>query len=74
MLLAEWFVVCFSKILSFNRSEQDLRMGGSVSSPGATVKAEAHVGSSVPPQGCPMHQARQESKSIAKLWYSLIPV
>ncbi|MCJ8728612.1 hypothetical protein PDJAM_G00006330 [Pangasius djambal] len=36
-------------------------MGGSVSSPAATVNAEAHVGSSVPPQGCPMHQARQES-------------
>lgn len=47
-------------------------MGGSVSSANATVKAEAQFGSSVPPQGCPMHQARQESKSIAKLRYSLI--
>ncbi|KAF4088127.1 hypothetical protein AMELA_G00079400 [Ameiurus melas] len=41
-------------------------MGGSASSPAATVQAEAHFGSSVPPQGCPMHQARQESSPLSE--------
>lgn len=49
---------------------ESLAMGSTMSSPAATVKAEAvmvapDIGFS-PPQGCPMHKQPQQSKSGAK--------